>query len=112
MLGDALRASLAASSGALFLLVDEGPGIPEADREKVFEVFYSTRKGGTGLGLAIARRIATSHGGEIEVESTPGEGTTMRIWLPEAEPDAVAPAASEPVGAALPASGQPLASAP
>ena len=76
----------------------------------MFEVFYSTRKGGTGLGLAIARRIAASHGGEIEVESTPGEGTTMRIWLPEAEPDVVESPASEPVPTALPASGQPLAS--
>ena len=89
---------------------DDGVGIAEADREKVFEVFYSTRKGGTGLGLAIARRIAASHGGEIEVESTAGEGTTMRIWLPEAEPEVVESPASEPLRAALPASGQPLAS--
>jgi signal transduction histidine kinase len=90
---------------------DDGVGIAEADREKVFEVFYSTRKGGTGLGLAIARRIATSHGGEIEVESVPGEGTTMRLWLPEAEPEVVEAKAAEPLPAtALPAGGQPLAS--
>ena len=88
---------------------DNGVGIAEQDREKVFEVFYSTRKGGTGLGLAIARRIASSHGGDIEVESTPGEGTTMRLWLPEAE------AAGEPAVAAATATpanadGQSLAS--
>jgi signal transduction histidine kinase len=77
-------------------VVDNGVGIAETDREKVFEVFYSTRKGGTGLGLAIARRIAASHGGDIEVESTPGEGTTMRLWLPEAEAAAESAEAGEP----------------
>jgi signal transduction histidine kinase len=60
---------------------DDGIGIPPEDRDKIFEVFYSTRKGGTGLGLAIVRRIATNHGGELEVESTPGEGTIVRLWL-------------------------------
>jgi signal transduction histidine kinase len=87
---------------------DNGIGIAEAHREKVFEVFYSTRKGGTGLGLAIARRIAASHGGEIEVASTPGEGTTMRLWLPEAE--AGVEENAEPVSAASPSAGQPMAS--
>jgi len=82
---------------------DNGVGVAAEDRERIFEVFYSTRKGGTGLGLAIARRIATSHGGDIEVESAPGEGTTMRLWLPEAEPEAVD--AVEPLAAR--ASGQP-----
>ena len=90
---------------------DNGVGIAEDDREKVFEVFYSTRKGGTGLGLAIARRIAASHGGEIEVAGARGEGTTMRLWLPEAE--ATSDEIVEPAGtraAAAPATGQPLAS--
>jgi len=77
-------------------VVDNGVGIAETDLEKVFEVFYSTRKGGTGLGLAIARRIAASHGGDIEVESTPGEGTVMRLWLPEAEAAAESAEAAEP----------------
>ena len=86
---------------------DNGVGIAEEHREKVFEVFYSTRKGGTGLGLAIARRIATGHGGDIEVESTPGEGTIMRLWLLEAE--AGVEEAAEPAAAAS-AAGQTLAS--
>ncbi len=84
---------------------DNGVGIAEADREKIFEVFYSTRKGGTGLGLAIARRIAAGHGGEIEVESAPGEGTTMRLWLPEAAADVTAAELDEPLAARV--SGQP-----
>ncbi|HET9766116.1 MAG TPA: ATP-binding protein [Thermoanaerobaculia bacterium] len=87
---------------------DNGVGIAEEDRERVFEVFYSTRKGGTGLGLAIARRIATSHGGEIEVAGARDEGTIMRLWLPEAE--AAAEEATERAAATAPATGQPLAS--
>jgi signal transduction histidine kinase len=72
---------------------DDGVGIAPADRERIFDVFYSTRKGGTGLGLAIVQRIATNHGGELEVESTPGEGTVVRLWLdaaPEPQPERVA----------------------
>ena len=87
---------------------DNGVGISAEHREKVFEVFYSTRKGGTGLGLAIARRIATGHGGDIEVESTPGEGTIMRLWLPEAE--AGVEEAAEPAAGIAPAAGQTMAS--
>lgn len=65
-------------------VADNGPGIPPESRERIFEVFYSTRKGGTGLGLAIVERIARSHGGEVEVESEPGRGTTVRVALPAA----------------------------
>ena len=63
---------------------DNGSGIAEEARERVFEVFYSTKKGGTGLGLAIVRRIAQNHGGRVEIESTPGEGATFRVLLPAA----------------------------
>jgi len=62
---------------------DQGPGIPEDARERIFDLFYSTRKGGTGLGLAIVRRIAQNHGGRVEVESELGKGTVFRVWLPE-----------------------------
>ena len=62
---------------------DRGPGIPEEARERIFDLFYSTRRGGTGLGLAIVRRIAQNHGGRVEVESEVGRGTVFRVWLPE-----------------------------
>jgi signal transduction histidine kinase len=63
---------------------DNGAGIAPELAERVFDLFYSTRKGGTGLGLAIARRIARAHDGEVELESTPGEGTRARVSLPAA----------------------------
>ena len=67
---------------------DTGPGIPPAERDKIFEEFHqvdntSTRaKGGTGLGLAIAKQIVEMHGGRIWVESTVGKGSCFRIELP------------------------------
>jgi signal transduction histidine kinase len=65
---------------------DTGRGIPLENIERIFEPFYSTRPEGTGLGLAIAQRIATAHGGELEIVSTPGAGTTVRLRLPEVAP--------------------------
>jgi signal transduction histidine kinase len=61
---------------------DDGPGIPDDVRERIFEVFYSSRGGGTGLGLPIARQIVERHGGTIEVSSIEGRGTTFRVRLP------------------------------
>ena len=67
---------------------DDGIGISEQDREKVFERFYRTEKsrsketGGTGLGLAIVKHAALYHGGDIEVESVLGAGSTFTLRLP------------------------------
>jgi signal transduction histidine kinase len=66
-------------------VADNGPGIAAADREQIFDVFYSTRKGGTGLGLAIVDRIARNHGGHVEVDSSPGQGAVFRVVLPAAD---------------------------
>ncbi|HYR69627.1 MAG TPA: ATP-binding protein, partial [Candidatus Dormibacteraeota bacterium] len=66
-------------------VADTGTGIGDKDVAQVFEPFFSTKQGGTGLGLAIANRIVERHGGNIEVESRVGEGTTMRLWLPQAD---------------------------
>jgi two-component system sensor histidine kinase BaeS len=68
---------------AMLSVHDTGPGIAAADLPHVFERFYkSTDSGGMGLGLAIARHLVEAHGGTITVESSPGQGTTMRVILP------------------------------
>ena len=65
-------------------VADNGTGIAEEERRRIFDVFYSTRKGGTGLGLAIVERIVRNHDGELELDSILGEGATFRVLLPEA----------------------------
>jgi PAS domain S-box-containing protein len=62
---------------------DNGPGIPEEHRERIFDPFFSTSRNGTGLGLAIAKRIVTAHRGTIDVASVPG-GTVFQVILPAA----------------------------
>lgn len=67
---------------------DEGPGIPEAELDKVFAPFYrlessrNRESGGTGLGLAIARNIAQTHGGDIELRNRPRNGLEAVLTLP------------------------------
>jgi signal transduction histidine kinase len=61
---------------------DDGKGIPEAELEKVFEVYYSRSKAGSGLGLPTARRILEEHGGTLELRSRVGEGTVVTLRLP------------------------------
>lgn len=65
-------------------VMDEGIGIRRADIPKLFDPFYTTKPPGrgTGLGLAICYSIVAAHGGRIEVESTPGQGSVFRILLP------------------------------
>lgn len=62
---------------------DNGPGIPQENRERIFDPFFSTSKNGTGLGLAIAKRIVTAHKGTIHVTSVPG-GTVFQVIFPAA----------------------------
>jgi signal transduction histidine kinase len=63
-------------------VIDNGPGIPEAIQEKVFQPFFSTKEEGTGLGLSIASRIVEDHGGRLELYSREGEGAAFIISLP------------------------------
>lgn len=69
---------------------DQGPGIPEAELGRIFERFYRAQaakaKPGTGLGLAIVKHLCRLMGGEVTVESHPGEGATFRVMLPNAAP--------------------------
>ncbi len=61
---------------------DSGHGIGGSDVAHVFEPFFSTKPGGSGLGLALVHRILKDHGGEVDVESTPGGGSTFTVRIP------------------------------
>ncbi len=64
------------------VVADDGPGIPPAEREKLFLPYYSTKRRGSGLGLAIVRRIVAEHGGSIDVGENTPRGTRFTIELP------------------------------
>jgi two-component system sensor histidine kinase PilS (NtrC family) len=66
------------------VVADTGVGIPFEIQDQIFEPFFTTKKEGSGLGLATVHRIVESHGGMLQVQSRPGEGTVFRISLPEA----------------------------
>jgi two-component system sensor histidine kinase KdpD len=85
-------AATAGSSSAKLTVIDHGPGVPEADRERLFEPFGQTSPNGTGLGLAVARGFTEAMGGALAADHSPGGGLTMRLRLPLApRPPADAP---------------------
>jgi len=63
-------------------VIDNGPGVPEENREKIFEPFFTSRADGTGLGLAIVRQIVAEHEGEITVNNSPLGGARFDVYLP------------------------------
>lgn len=81
-LGACVEIAPSISNGMLAVDVrDDGPGIQPEHLGKIFDPFFSTKKGGTGLGLSISQRIVQSHGGRIEVQQ-PGHGTVVRVLVP------------------------------
>ena len=63
-------------------ITDDGPGIPQDVAEKVFDPFFTTKAQGSGLGLAIVRKIVDAHDGRIDLRTSPGQGTAIRVTLP------------------------------
>ena len=81
--GAPVRARVASEGGRLvFEVRDSGPGVPEDERERIFEPFYTKRVRGTGLGLAVAKRVVELHRGTISVANAPGGGAVFRVALP------------------------------
>ena len=79
-----------ADNGWLFTVADNGVGVPEPDRERVFQMFQRGRAGagyrGTGIGLAICKRIVERHGGTIRIDANEPAGTAVRFTLPSGSP--------------------------
>ncbi len=71
--------------GWLVTAADTGTGMSEAVRSRALEPFFTTKPEGSGLGLAMVQRFAGDAGGRLALDSTPGEGTTFRLWLPAAD---------------------------
>jgi nitrogen fixation/metabolism regulation signal transduction histidine kinase len=72
--------------GVTLRIMDSGPGIPEDDRLRIFEPYYTTKAGGTGLGLAIVHRIVGDHNGSLEIGDAPTGGAEFIIQLPAEGP--------------------------
>ncbi|MCH5276341.1 MAG: HAMP domain-containing protein [Desulfovibrionaceae bacterium] len=81
-----VRAALTAPGGDLVVEVeDNGPGLPDEDTSRLFEPYYSLKRGGTGLGLAIVRSIIQDHGATVCAFGAPGGGTVIRMEFPVPE---------------------------
>lgn len=83
--GGCVRLAARADAGpfVMFSVEDEGEGIAEAERARVFDPFYTTRAEGSGLGLAIVKQTADAHGGWVELVSNPGEGSRFSLYIPK-----------------------------
>ncbi len=85
--GGELRLSLKREPDTVLLTIrDQGPGIPTDIRDKVFNLYFTTKKGGSGIGLAMAYRVVQLHHGSLEFTSVAGHGTTFYLRFPLAEP--------------------------
>ncbi len=80
--GEVILAAESNEDRMVIMVMDNGPGIRQEDRENLFKSFFTTKKGGLGLGLVVCRQIIKAHNGSIELIGRPEGGTTARIELP------------------------------
>jgi signal transduction histidine kinase len=80
--GELILSTAQRDGQALVDVIDTGRGIPPDAIDKIFQAYYTSKKGGTGLGLAMAQRIVKEHGGELSVTSEPGKGSDFTLRLP------------------------------
>ncbi len=82
--GGDLRVRVLKLTGQVLLRIeDQGVGIPEASREKIFQLYFTTKTAGSGIGLAVTYRVVQLHNGSIDFSSAPGEGTAFELRFPE-----------------------------
>jgi PAS domain S-box-containing protein len=79
-------------------IADDGMGIPKENLGRIFDPYFTTKTKGSGLGLSTARSIVRKHNGHITVESEPGAGTTVRVYLPASEKNIVPQGGQDPPG--------------
>jgi signal transduction histidine kinase len=75
-------ASQSMNGSALVEVRDQGPGIPPDIRDKIFNLYFTTKKTGSGIGLAMSYRVMQLHNGSLEFDSVAGQGTTFRLQFP------------------------------
>ena len=80
--GDLILSASKDDGVALIDIIDTGKGIPPEAIDKIFQAYYTSKKGGTGLGLAMTQRIIKEHGGELSVKSEMGKGSDFQLRLP------------------------------
>jgi len=80
--GELKISARAKSRGVELIFADTGPGIPESQRNNIFEPFFSTKDGGTGLGLTVSYNIVTAHGGALDLVDRKEPGACFRLFLP------------------------------
>jgi signal transduction histidine kinase len=85
--GQVTISASASREGVSIRVSDDGPGIPESERDNVFRALFTTKPNGNGLGLPLCRRIAEAHGGRLRLEPTE-RGASFLLWLPVAETNA------------------------
>lgn len=80
--GELILSAAPNGRGAVIDVIDTGSGISPDDQNRIFDAYFSKKRGGTGLGLAMTRRIVEEHGGTISLSSEPGKGSDFSIHLP------------------------------
>jgi signal transduction histidine kinase len=81
--------------GVIVAVSDSGPGLPQADPERIFEAFYTTKASGLGMGLSICRSIVEAHGGRLWATSNEPRGSVFRMMLPVGDKSRDSPESSD-----------------